>query len=56
MRRMRRPMRVVGSMTAGRTVKLIAASFQSLLNNTNRRAVAVKNWRRKSAMICEVAT
>ena len=49
-------MRVTGSITAGRMVRLTRASFQSVLTSTNSSAIALKHCRKKSASICEVAS
>ena len=55
-RLIRRPICRVGSNTNGRTVSATAASLQSLLSTTNAHAAAANNCRRKSAIICDVAS
>ena len=49
-------MRVTGSITAGKIVRLTAASFQSVLTSTNSSASALNHCRKKSASICDVAS
>ena len=49
-------MRAVGTSTKGSTVRLAAASRQSLSNNTRSSPTVMKNCRSMSARMCEVAT